>query len=271
MEDNKEEIVDTNNDKYETENQNININTKENIDELPEPEISEEEMKSIINYINTWDFEKYQRDLEVREALLLLRHKMKEEEKEKEKQFNLLKKKETIIPDKNINNDNNQKNIKVLEEEKLEPDNKNNDISINNNINENVFKDELSEKEKELLEKNWNSSTKPEFGEKIVNEKGDKEIIINDDIKNKKVNNIINNIFILQSRKEKKTYKRLENIIYTKPEAIPSYGKYKYIFKYYIIFISIDSPKITIAYDGNFNVCKEKSAEMPFLFSLPEV
>ena len=30
-----------------------------------------------------------------------------------------------------------------------------------------------------MLEKNWNSSTKPDYGEKIVNEKGDKEIIIN--------------------------------------------------------------------------------------------
>ena len=28
---------------------------------------------------------------------------------------------------------------------------------------------------------------------------------------------------------------------------------------------------VSFAYDGDFNVCKEKSAEMPFLFSLPEV
>lgn len=35
--------------------------------------------------------------------------------------------------------------------------------------------------------------------------------------------------------------------------------------------MKIDSPRIAITYDGQFNVCKEKSAEMPFLFSLPEV
>ena len=62
----------------------------------------------------------------------------------------------------------------------------------------------------------------------------------------------------------------MENIIYSKPEVIPSNGKFIFIF--IIIFnIWIDFPKITVAYDGNFHVCKEKSAEMPFLFSLPEV
>ena len=193
MEDNKEEIVDINNDNNEVDNKNNNI--KENTDELPEPDITEEEMKGIINYINTWDSEKYQRDLEVREALLLLRHKMKEEEKEKEKQLNDLKKKELIIPDPDINKDNN-KNSKIFEEEKIEANNENNTQNTNNN-NINVFKDDLSEKEKEILEKNWNSSTKPELGEKIVNEKGDKEIVINEDKTNKKVNNFFNVLFYI--------------------------------------------------------------------------
>jgi hypothetical protein len=193
MEDNKEEIADINNDNNEVDNKNNYI--KENTDELPEPDITEEEMKGIINYINTWDFEKYQRDLEVREALLLLRHKMKEEEKEKEKQLNELKKKESIIPGPDINKDN-SKNSKIFEEEKIEADNENNTQNINNN-NINVFKDDLSEKEKEILEKNWNSSTKPELGEKIVNEKGDKEIVINEDKTNKKVNNFFNVLFYI--------------------------------------------------------------------------
>ena len=57
----------------------------------------------------------------------------------------------------------------------------------------------MDEKEKELLEKNWNSSTKPEYGEKIVNEKGDKEIIINNDKKAKKVIIIYNIIYIKYS------------------------------------------------------------------------
>ena len=55
----------------------------------------------------------------------------------------------------------------------------------------------MSEKEKEILEKNWNSSTKPELGEKIVNEKGDKEIVINEDKTNKKVNNFFNVLFYI--------------------------------------------------------------------------
>jgi hypothetical protein len=44
-----------------------------------------------------------------------------------------------------------------------------------------------------------------------------------------------------------------------------------YIYLYYNILYYIDFPKIKVAYDGTFHVCKEKSAEMPFLFSLPEV
>ena len=227
MEDNREEIADINNDNNEVDNKNNYI--KENTDELPEPDITEEEMKGIINYINTWDFEKQQRDLEVREALLLLRNKMKEEEKKKEKQLNDLKKKESIIPNPDINKDNN-KNSKIFEEEKIEADNENNTQNINNN-NINVFKDDLSEKEKEILEKNWNSSTKPELGEKIVNEKGDKEIVINEDKTNKKVNNYFNVLFyVIQNKNQKKTFKRMEDIIYIKPEAIPSYGKIIYLF-----------------------------------------
>lgn len=179
MEENKEEIITSNN-----ENKNANNpNLTENINDLPEPEISEEEMKNIINYINTWDYEKYERDSEVREALLLLRTKMRQEEEEKEKKFNELKRKEKIISETKINNntDNNAENNKDLfKEEKIEADKKNMTI-YNDNKNINVFKDELSEQEKELLEKNWVRSTKPEFGEKIVNEKGDKEIIVSND------------------------------------------------------------------------------------------
>ena len=182
MEENKEGLIESNNDNVENKKENVNVN---NIDELPEPEISEEELKDIITYINTWDFEKYQRDLEVREALLLLRNKMKQEEEEKQKKFNELKRKETI----NKNNNENQ-NISEEEEKKIEGENnlEINNINVNNN-NDDVFKNDLSEQEKQFLEKNWNNSTKPELGERIVNEKGDKEIIINNnDKKVKKVN-----------------------------------------------------------------------------------
>ena len=164
-----------------------NINTK--LDDLPEPEISENEMKEIIDFINNWDYEKYERDSEVREALLLLRNKMKQEEKEKEKKLEELR-----IKEKNdiINNQNKNDEYK---EEDIEEENKYNDeLNYNNKAN-----NELSEQEKEELEKNWNSSTKPEYGEKIVNEKGDKEIIINNDKKAKKVIIIYNIKYIKYS------------------------------------------------------------------------
>ena len=159
-----------------------NVNNNINIDDQPEPEITESEMKEIIDFINNWDYEKYERDSEVREALLLLRSKMKKEEEEKAQQL-----KELRIKEKNeiINNQNDNDNI---EEKENQNDNLYIPDQINNNNKINV---ELSEKEKEMLEKNWNSSTKPDYGEKIVNEKGDKEIIINNDKNDKKMKKVI--------------------------------------------------------------------------------
>ena len=209
MEEAKQEITDS-----EDKNLNANQNTNENINninDLPEPDITEEEMKNIINYINTWDYEKYERDSEVREALLLLRTKMKQEEEEREKKLNELKRKENIISETNINNGDENNKIDFTEE-KIEVDNKNMTI-YNDNSNINVFKDELSEKEKEMLEKNWKTSTKPEFGEKIINEKGDKEIIRDENKVAKKA-----------IQKEKK-YEKMEKMVYHKPEVMPSMGK----------------------------------------------
>ena len=155
-------------------------NLNPNIDNLPEPEITENEMKEIIDFINNWDYEKYERDSEVREALLLLRSKMKKEEEEKAQQLEELRIKEkNAIINNNIKEENKNDNIYIEDQSK-----NNNKVNI-----------ELSEQEKEILEKNWNSSTKPEYGEKIVNEKGDKEIIINNDKKIKKVI-IIFNIYL---------------------------------------------------------------------------
>ena len=210
------EEVDNNNDKS-----NPNIKLEDNINEVPEPEISEEEMKNIINYINSLDYEKYEKDMEVREALLLLKNKMKKEEEEKRQELNNLKMKENQNDEIILNNDNSKLVTDNYEEETIEKDN---NLKYNENDNLNIFKDKLSEKEKEILEKNWIKSTKPEFGEKIVNEKGDKEIIINNNKeKSKKVIKIFN--FNLQAKKEQNV-KKIENIIYHKPEVIPSMGKF---------------------------------------------
>ena len=209
MEEAKQEVTDPE-DKNLNANQNSNENIN-NINDLPEPDITEEEMKNIINYINTWDYEKYERDSEVREALLLLKTKMKQEEEEREKKLNELKRKENIISETNINNGDENNKIDFTEE-KIEVDKKNMTI-YNDNSNINVFKDELSEKEKEMLEKNWKASTKPEFGEKIINEKGDKEIIRDENKVAKKA-----------IKKEKK-YEKMEKMVYHKPEVMPSMGK----------------------------------------------
>ena len=60
MEETKQEVTGSE-DKNLNENPNTNENIN-NINDLPEPDITEEEMKNIINYINTWDYEKYERD-----------------------------------------------------------------------------------------------------------------------------------------------------------------------------------------------------------------
>ena len=105
---------------------------------------------------------------------------MKKEEEEKAQQLEELRIKEkNAIINNNIKEENKNDNIYIEDQSK-----NNNKVNI-----------ELSEQEKEILEKNWNSSTKPEYGEKIVNEKGDKEIIINNDKKIKKVI-IIFNIYL---------------------------------------------------------------------------
>lgn len=73
------------------------IKKKESIDILNDEgdKIDEEEMKDVLGYINSLDYEKYFRDREIREALQLIKNKMekdlkeKEEKEEKENKANL--------------------------------------------------------------------------------------------------------------------------------------------------------------------------------------
>ena len=121
-------------------------------------------------------YEKYTKDHEIREALQLLRNKMLKEEMEKENHLNYIKGKETIITDADKNKESESvedKLNKILKKEAPK------------NNNEEVFNKTLNPEQKELLEKTWNKSTKPELGDKIINEKGDKEIVIED--KNNKI------------------------------------------------------------------------------------
>ena len=171
----------------------------EDEDENYNDRITENEMNDIIAYINSWDYEKYQRDKEIREAFQLLKSKMIKDEKEKEKELNKLKKTEynyTLNGVKMKQNEN--ENINNLEDNLnyIEKDNEYNINQINNN--EELFEKkkettkELTNEEKIILEKNWNNSTKIERNGQVINEKGDKDIILNNEILEENKNDILN-------------------------------------------------------------------------------
>ena len=165
--------------------------------------ITENEMNDIIAYINSWDYEKYQRDKEIREAFQLLKSKMIKDEKEKEKELKKLKKIEqnyTLSGVKTNQNENIEENINYIE------NNNNYDINITNNNNneEQINNDkkeikELTNEEKIILEKNWNNSTKIERNGQVINEKGDKDILINNENLEEKKNDklIVKYIYLL--------------------------------------------------------------------------
>ena len=233
-------------------------NNENNTSLEEDKEISENEMKEIIGYINTIDYEKYEKDHEIQEALLLLKNKMMKEEMEKQNHLNYITGKETIITDKDINNDNNQKDEKFNKTIQNE--------TIKNN-NEDIFKEKLNNEQKELLEKSWNKSTKPELGEKIINEKGDKEIIIENKDNKNKVSYILILIYILQN-------KTINNYSYrgygfNHPPALPTISKL--LFNIFLFLIGPN--KINIANHGRVKdkIIKEKSAEIPFLFGFPDI
>ena len=159
--------------------------------------ITENEMNDIIAYINSWDYEKYQRDKEIREAFQLLKSKMIKDEKEKEKELNKLKKIEqnyTLSGIKMNQNENVDENINYREEDNNYNLNINNDDNNNEDLLNNNKKEikELTNEEKIILEKNWNNSTKIERNGQVINEKGDKDIILNNEILEENKNDILN-------------------------------------------------------------------------------
>lgn len=106
--------------------------------------MNEEEMNQIIKYISDLDFDKYQKDLEIREAFQLLKNKIKKEEKEKQ-----------ILTETNGDNSIKQ----TVKNKEIE------DLSINqqqeaSSIQEEEKKPlkELTDEEKIMMEQNWNSS-----------------------------------------------------------------------------------------------------------------
>ena len=130
---------------------------------MEDGEITEKEMNDIIQFISALDYEKYQKDMEMREALHILKYKMEKEQKEKQERFKELQRKSEVIG--GVNNEN-----------------KNDDVKEDVNVNESEYnvkeegvtpiityeitkehdkekeKKELTQEEKEILEKNWNNS-----------------------------------------------------------------------------------------------------------------
>ena len=66
------------------------LNLEENNDGI---DINKEDINNIVDYLTNLDFEKYSRDMEIKEALMVLKTKMDKDQelKEKEIQMNTLK------------------------------------------------------------------------------------------------------------------------------------------------------------------------------------
>ena len=165
----KEKCINDNNEneqnKEEINNKDINpppLETEE------EDGINKEDIKDIVDYLSNLDYEKYSRDMEIKEALMILKTKMDKYQEEKGKEQEIQNEKIKIIEDNNLtifnkNKDVNQ-NQNNNDEEKINYQNQNkiymNKIEDENkNINTNEIKepkeiiDEEEVKKKEKIEK----------------------------------------------------------------------------------------------------------------------
>ena len=166
IEDIKENQQNTNEvDNIENNECNNEANNEGNTDkynlELEEDEINKEDIKDIVDYLSNLDYEKYSRDMEIKEALMILKTKMDkmQEEKEKEEENEKIK----VIEDNNLTIYNNQNNengngnkTEIINEQNINAmTNKEENTGIlNNNIKEpKKIIDEEEIKKKEKIEK----------------------------------------------------------------------------------------------------------------------
>ena len=106
---NKEENIENtdkieNNEKKEEKNEdkiNDPLNLEENNDGI---DINKEDINNIVDYLTNLDFEKYSRDMEIKEALMVLKTKMDKDQELKEKEIQMNEDKVTIIEGNTINN-----------------------------------------------------------------------------------------------------------------------------------------------------------------------
>ena len=108
MESEKQEETKIENKETNVENSNNNP-TEEKIDykniSLEDDDLNKEDIDEIVDYLKDLDYEKYAHDMEIREALELLKSKMKKDEEEKRK----TEQKVIINEDKNININKNER------------------------------------------------------------------------------------------------------------------------------------------------------------------
>ena len=93
---------------------------KEEIDlEETDDGINKEDINNIVDYLTNLDFEKYSRDMEIREALMVLKTKMDKDQEIKEKKKQIEKDKVTIIEDNNKTENDLQNNQQTLYDAKV--------------------------------------------------------------------------------------------------------------------------------------------------------
>ena len=93
---------------------------KEEIDlEETDDGINKEDINNIVDYLTNLDFEKYSRDMEIREALMVLKTKMDKDQEIKEKEKQIEKDKVTIIEDNNKTENDLQNNQQTLYDGKV--------------------------------------------------------------------------------------------------------------------------------------------------------
>ena len=160
--DNTKEKIDNKQINKETNDIEIKDNKENNQPlELEEDEIYKGDINSIVDYLSNLDYEKYSRDMEIKEALMILKTKMDKEQENKNKEVEIQNEKVKIIEDKNLTiykdrNNENKENI-VKEENTININNYQNfenDKIENNEIKEpKEIIDEEEVKKKEKIEK----------------------------------------------------------------------------------------------------------------------
>ena len=125
---NQENVENKEENKEEKEKINVIEDKKEENDDKKKEEIdfeetddgiNKEDINNIVDYLTNLDFEKYSRDMEIKEALMVLKTKMDKDQEIKEKEKQIEKDKVTIIEDNNKTENDLQNNQQTLYDAKV--------------------------------------------------------------------------------------------------------------------------------------------------------